>query len=144
MSFNPYESPGAASGPQASGRVSGPAICLIVIAGISIAFLGLSLAFDVFVLATGAVDQWQQPNGMTKRTQVTIRAVWGTLILLSNIGTLYGAVHMLRLQNRGAARFACILACIPCFSPCLILGIPFGIWGLSVLGDRQVQREFKS
>ena len=45
---------------------------------------------------------------------------------------------MLSLNNSMLAYAGCILACIPCFSPCLILGIPFGIWGLIAMADERV------
>lgn len=144
MSTNPYQSPDIVGGSAAADRLKGPAIALIVVALIGIAMMTLSLAFSVFLLTSGVVDQMAQPAGMSKRSQVTVRAILAVVILLSNAGTLFGGLQMLWRQNRSFAQAGCILACIPCFSPCLILGIPFGVWGLTVLNDEQVQREFKS
>ena len=75
---------------------------------------------------------------------VYFRIVWGLLIVVSNVGTVIGAQQMLSLKNRMLAYAGCILACIPCFSPCLILGIPFGIWGLIAMADERVKRSFQS
>jgi hypothetical protein len=36
-----------------------------------------------------------------------------------------------------------ILVMIPCLSPCCILGIPIGIWGLIVLMDPNVKAAFR-
>ena len=32
---------------------------------------------------------------------------------------------------------------VPCISPCCLLGLPFGIWALSVLNKPHVQAAFK-
>ena len=69
--------------------------------------------------------------------------IWGTLILISNAGSVYGGLQMLWLKNRTFAWLGCVLACIPCFSPCLVFGIPFGAWGLIALSDPQLRGEFE-
>ena len=47
-----------------------------------------------------------------------------------------------KLRSRGLAMTAAILAMIPCFSPCCLLGLPFGIWALVVLSKPEVQSQF--
>jgi len=56
---------------------------------------------------------------------------------------IFGCIKMLKLQSYGFAFTTSILAMIPCISPCCLLGIPFGIWGLVVLNDPQVKQFFK-
>lgn len=57
---------------------------------------------------------------------------------------MYGAVAMMRRSSYFFAWVAAVLACIPFFSPCYVLAIPFGIWGIIVLCDPQVRRGFKT
>jgi hypothetical protein len=145
MTYNPYQSPiGDSSGDyQSENRVNGPAMALIIVTSISLVILVLSLLFDVFLLTSGVADQLRQPAGMSKHQQVVIRMIWGILIIAVNGIILYGAMQMKSLRDLGMARTACYLSLIPCCGPCFVLGIPFGIWGLMVLNDPQVQRTFK-
>ncbi len=55
-----------------------------------------------------------------------------------------GCSSMMQRRNIGMAWAAMILGVIPCFcSPCLILGIPFGIWGMVVLSKPEVSSSFR-
>jgi hypothetical protein len=60
--------------------------------------------------------------------------VWGGLVT-------GGAVQMRRMQSYGLAMTACIIAMLPC-NACCILGLPFGIWGLTVLNRPEVKEAF--
>ena len=51
---------------------------------------------------------------------------------------------MKSLTSYGGAMTGAILAVIPCFSPCCIVGIPIGIWALVVLNDPVVKKGFSS
>ncbi len=66
-------------------------------------------------------------------------AIVGSLI---GIVIALGAVKMKNLQSYGLAMTASILAMIPCVSPCCLLGLPFGIWALVVLGRPEVKSAF--
>lgn len=55
---------------------------------------------------------------------------------------IVSAQKMKRLESYGFAMTAVILAVIPCFSPCLILGIPFGIWALVAINQQGVKDAF--
>ena len=65
--------------------------------------------------------------------------VWSIIQLV----ILFGAIQMARMKTYGLAMTANIMAVIPCFSPCCIIGIPFGVWGLIVLCNGQVQSTFR-
>jgi hypothetical protein len=127
---------------DAEQRVAGPAIGLIVTAALSGALLLLALIFDVWLLASGAAGQMPQPRGMPKESQLTVRIVWGVLMLATDAVILAGAVGMKGLRGYGLSKLACGLALVPCLGPCFVLGLPFGIWGWAVLGDRRVRRAF--
>lgn len=60
----------------------------------------------------------------------------------ADITVLIGEIQMKNLRKRSMSMTACVLGSIPCISPCCVLGIPFGIWGLVVLNDPQVRRAF--
>jgi hypothetical protein len=51
---------------------------------------------------------------------------------------------MKKLESYSFAMAAAIIAMIPCISPCCLLGLPFGIWALVVLGDGSVKAAFQS
>jgi hypothetical protein len=61
---------------------------------------------------------------------------------LINILVLYGAYCLQTARNYGMAYFGCILASIPCCSPCVVLGMPFGIWGIVLLASEDGKRAF--
>lgn len=146
MSDNPYQSPsGEMHGEMhARSRVSGPATGLMVVAAIFLALLVVGTAFNIFLLTSGLAEQLEQPGGMSKNEQIIIRMMLGVVLFAINSIILYGAWQMRNLQSLGMAKAACILAVIPCCGPCYICGIPFGIWGLVVLNDPQVQQAFRS
>ena len=124
-------------------RVGGPAVGLMVTAGLSGVLLLLALMFDVWLLTSGAAERMPQPQGMPKGTQVLVRTIWCVLMLAAHAVILVGAIQMKGLRRRGLSRLACVLAVVPCLGPCFLLGIPFGIWGLSALSDRTVRRAFE-
>jgi hypothetical protein len=57
---------------------------------------------------------------------------------------IWAALGMRRLQSYPMAFAACVIALVPCMSPCCVLGIPFGIWGLFVMHDDDVRPHFPS
>lgn len=65
------------------------------------------------------------------------------LLAFINLFTLCGAISMCRLRSLWFARTAMGLACIPCLSPLVCVGIPFGLWGLVVLSRPHVAAEFR-
>jgi phage FluMu protein Com len=77
------------------------------------------------------------------------RFVWpgstfATLFLLSMSALLILSGHRMRnLQSYRFAVGASVLAMIPCISPCCALGLPVGIWSLTVLWNEEVKRAFR-
>lgn len=69
-------------------------------------------------------------------------------ILLFFVGALYsaaiasGALCMLRGSSYGWSVTASILALVPIFSPCFLVGIPIGVWALLVLRTPEVRASF--
>ena len=55
---------------------------------------------------------------------------------------LVGGVMMMRFRNYKLVRISCIMALIPLVSPLVVLGIPFGIWGLARLSQNEIRQAF--
>lgn len=150
MPINPYESPASdeagrpANAEPAAALVAGPAWGLIVTACLSIVVLVLEFGLNVYLIGSGRAQGIDPDTGMKHEKMLKVRLVIDVLTLLMNGAVLNGALQMRRLQNQRLAESVCLLALIPCCSPCLVLGIPFGIWGLFVLRNRQVQQAFRS
>lgn len=130
------------SSTYARSKVQGPSVGLTVVSAICIAILLPALAFDAWLLLSGAAGELRKPQGLANETKVTVRAVWGLLVLAANLVIITGALRMRVARNLGLARAACLLSVIPCFGPCFVLGIPFGVWGLVVLNDPRVRDGF--
>ncbi|MDY3554855.1 hypothetical protein R5W24_003985 [Gemmata sp. JC717] len=120
----------------ARSQVSGPAMGLLVTAAISVTALIVALIIDVVILATFRLEPQQ-------KTQITIRTTWAALMLVANFVIINGALRMKQLESHPLALTACILGMIPCLGPCFVLGLPFGIWGLTVLNESRVRRAFR-
>lgn len=141
---NPYASPTEALSPTPQKEVNAPAIALIAVALIAVVFGVLGLVMDAFLLLSGAVDRLESMNEgpISEYTQITVRTIWGIILLIASFFVLYGSLKMKNLTNYGTARSAAIVAMIPLVGPCCILGIPFGIWAFIVLGRPHVRDAF--
>ena len=124
------------------GRVQIPAVGMIVAAGID-ALFAVVLA-TLSALDISMIDPW-----MRQGEKYTAVAEGGFLIVLCVAGLMIdaviviGAIKMMRLESYSFAVAAALLSIIPCLSsPCIILGMPFGIWALVVLMDPRVKASF--
>lgn len=152
MPVNPYESPPSdnpdsrdAAEPTVEARLIGlPAGGLIATAGLSIVTLLVGIAVHLYLLVSGQFEGVDPASGISLAGIVKVRMAYGVIVLLVNAAILHGALKMRQLKDLRYAESTCLLACVPCCSPCVVLGIPFGIWGLIMLRDRQVKEAFKS
>jgi phage FluMu protein Com len=137
----------------ASRRVAGPAIVLIVLAALGIAW---QLFFFAQLARKGAdavlsdeVRQMQPvqdllaQNPDMERWMVPGSAISAGVTLVISIVMLLGALSMKNLHSFGFAMVAAVLALIPCATPCCCLPLPFGIWALVVLNDPSVKAAFR-
>jgi hypothetical protein len=122
-------------------QVSGPATGLIVTAILGFVANGLAV---VWSLVAGRFQQ--MPPGLDPEVQRLVETLSGAVgivscvigVILSAL-VLYGALQMKRLRSYGWAMTACILALVPCTSPCCLVGLPIGIWALVVLLKPEVK-----
>jgi hypothetical protein len=136
---------------RAAGRLTGPAIGLLVLSTIWLVATGLFLMFALYLQSdpqefAKAVEDAKRNQGrqLTDEEKRQIDRVFdllispgfvgflGTALFLNGI-ILIGAIQMLRMRTRALAVVAAILACIPLLSPCCFMGIPFGVWALVAL-----------
>jgi hypothetical protein len=131
----------AAPSPVGAELVKGPAIGLIVvaIAGVILQIVSLimNLAGASF-LASSQMPKEAWAN-MFSGTIGVISSMIG--ILVSGL-ILFGGMKMKKLENYGLAMAASIIAMIPCFSPCCVIGLPIGIWAVVVLSKPEVKSAF--
>jgi hypothetical protein len=141
-----FEEGGESRGGRARQAVSGPATALLVTAIPGIALQLLNLILVLAGVGFMAAQQQAAAAGQNAEMMVFFRGT-GTIvgaIIGSLIGIVIaiGAVNMKNLQSYGLAMAASILAMIPCVSPRCLLGLPFGIWAVVVLGRPEVKTAF--
>jgi hypothetical protein len=62
-------------------------------------------------------------------------------ILVSGL-LLFGGLKMKSLESYSLVMTVSVIAMIPCFSPCCLIGLPIGIWALVVLSKPEVKSAF--
>lgn len=122
-------------------RVAGPAIALIVTAGIGIL---MSLFFLALNLLAIGVAQGNQQDQFAMMFQGGFGAILGFVRIAVDSVTIVGAIKMKNLSSYNFAMAGAILAMIPCINSCCLLTMPFGIWALVVLQDNEVRQAFIS
>lgn len=153
---SPFSAPpvdDASARKAAADAVKGPAIGLIVTAGLGFAMCLLGIVMALLGVGKGSFNM--QSSGMPADPEFVqmmqkFQAVQGPLAVvqyLFQIGVcvviLLGALKMKNLQNRGWAMTAAILAIVPCVSPCCCIGIPIGIWALTTLNQPGVKQAYE-
>ena len=133
------EASGTGGGTTAvAARARWPAAGLAVTSLISLVAMTASIAFSAWLLASGRAGT----DGLTSPAGVQFRIAWELAVVACNVAVLGGAIQMARLRSHALAMAACCIAIVPCCGPCLVLGIPFGVWGLVVLRDPAVRASF--
>jgi len=135
---NPYQPPASCSSATAQARVSGPAVALMVVAGIGGVLQAISILINVVtMLAEGP----RGPDPLLFGGAVNLSSAvvgFGSAFVV-----IYGALQMKSLQSHGWAMTSAILAMVPCLSPCCLLGLPIGIWALVVILSPEVKSAFR-
>ena len=111
-----------------------PAIILMVLCGLStlvtIMYTGMGIT-----MVMGGGDEGD-----------LFMAIYFGVSLLIHFATLFGLYHAITMKNKAMAWFGIIMNMIPCGNICcfFILPLPFAIWGIVVLADSDVSRNFES
>jgi hypothetical protein len=138
---------GAAPSGQAAQMVSGPAIGLMVTAGLGALAQLLSMVINILGAGAGmmgaAHDQQAAPawaNAMSGGLGVVFNVVG----LIMSVVIFMGAMKMKKLESYNFALAGTIIAMVPCISPCCLVGLPIGIWALVILMKPEVKSAFQT
>jgi hypothetical protein len=116
VSANPYESPRIVDA-QADWPLAVPSRLLLILSALS-----------ALIWVIGGL------NGIFLRgVNYVLYGILDIGLGVVNLLLCLGAWMTLRRKSRLAAWISAITALIPCLSPCIILGIPFGIWLIVLL-----------
>lgn len=136
---NPYAAPSSmasfvptthmASREIALSKVAAPAIALMIFGGLGLALQMVAIVAQIAMNARG--------------DDVLPAVLGGGLAIATGSLILVGGLKMKRLETYGLAMAAAVLAIIPCFSPCCVIGIPIGTWAIVVLNDAAVKNAFR-
>lgn len=122
-------------------QVKGPAIGLMVTAGIGAAFQIMGLALHLLGMGMGALADGNR--GIPQMVFGGAGIIFRILGLLMSGIVFMGASKMKNAESYGFAMAAAIIAMIPCIGPCCLLGLPLGIWALIVLLKPEVKAAFQ-
>jgi hypothetical protein len=154
--LDPYAASSEGQRLAARGRVTGPAIVLII-GGILNLLFGTYFVINAWftyqlppedyertmdAIQPGKVQQLKKQNVDMQTLGVWINSILAILTLLAGVIMVAGGGFMLALKMWGLAVFASILALISPGGCCCILGLVGGIWGLVVLLNSEVRAAF--
>ena len=145
---NPYSSPAFSPPPMdlrrsVSGRVTPPAIAIVVVGvlGIAVSLFNVAYAFgepNIDPNAPAFIQEMQK--GSTGPAAIAIQS----LFVLVNAFIIFGGVQMLRLKMWWIAVAASFAAMADFVTFCCVLGLPVGIWSLVILMLADVKTAFDS
>ena len=143
---SPYSPPGVPTVPvsAAAGRVSGPAIALLIAGVLWTGFATLNWVGSFAQNNAQPPPMFQQNPEFKRHFEAGMKAapLIGWFFIVMGLLIIAGAVQMLRRRAYPLALTGTIIAMLPC-SPCCVLGLPFGIWSLVVLLDPEVKKLFE-
>ena len=145
--------PSATAGSSASGQppkqmVAGPAVGLIVTAGVGALMQVVGMVINLFgvgmgIAGAGAQGHQEMPQWVNAMSG-GLGIFFNIIGLIMSVVVLLGALKMKQLQNYNFAMTATIIAMVPCISPCCWIGLPIGIWALVILVKPEVKAAFQT
>lgn len=138
---------------DAKAATRAPGIAFIVLGVITLLLVGYSVFQQVSgQMAADFAEQRKQfdanPGMPADQKKLTLdildwyeKVVPFTTAAVGVVGllTILGGRNMLRLRGRGLSYTVAILNFLPCVSGCCLIGLPFGIWAIVVLGRAEVK-----
>jgi predicted Zn finger-like uncharacterized protein len=131
---------------EAEAAVAAPAICLMVLGGLNIAFLILDIVLrflDLSLLAATGAGQAGLGNDPEEVVNNVVGGLSSLFGIVLSVAMIFGGYKMKKLQYYGLAMTVTIFAILPCWNCCL-LGLPLGIWSLITLNRPEVKAAFTS
>jgi hypothetical protein len=128
---------------------------LVVTGALGLASAGFGIIFGIIQAGTGAnkIDPALLAELPPEQAELLLRIFQSTqggslvlnvLVLTTSALVIFGALKMRKLESRGLAVAASIVAMLPCLGPCCCIGLPSGIWSLVVLMKEDVKAAFSS
>ena len=127
-------------------RLKWPAVSLIVATAAS------SLSAAVWLYAMVRLLLGETPPGTAEisgdeKLGYVAGQVYSTIVAVVSILVspyiIKGALQMMKAKQYNTARGAAILALVPLSSCCFVIGMPVGLWALSVLSKPEIKETFK-
>ncbi len=129
------------------GKLRIPAIGMLVM-GILNGVFGAVVLLSGILRFTKVSERQQIPTEQAEKIGYLIATFGGYGIgLLAMIVTpiiIFGAIRMMKGQNRGLAIFSAILSTLPLTACCFFISGIFGVWSLIVLVQSDVKSFFKN
>jgi hypothetical protein len=129
----------------AESAIAGPAISLMVLAGLDYVLLVVGLIMRLAGVGIFAAQNVGGPGGGAGGAEAAANMAGGIVgnIVGFCIATviLLGALKMKKLEGYGYAWTASILAILPCGNCCCV-GLPLGIWAIVILLRPEVKESF--
>lgn len=144
MSESPNQSPISplpAQPKSAISSVRAPARSLIIVSTISIVVTTALIASEVYLAVTDPSKVLEGAHS-GQWTRFALRLLLGVSPIGGQVLILSGGLCMLRLKKYRLAQASALLSVLPTCSPCMLLGIPFGIWAWIVLARPDVRSAF--
>jgi len=145
---SPYEPPASDTllpryYPGEAPSLTGPAIGIMATGAISIGGALLTILFILLGMGTVLAEAEGSEEFLGTAPGLVINLVMSIFNLIVGCFVIFAAYKMFKREQYSLVTFASILVVIPCISPCCLLGIPFGIWALILLGDERVKASFR-
>ena len=142
----PIAPPPPTSGAGAAQQVQGPALGLLITAGIAVLFGLLGLVLNVLGVGMSGLQNLGGGSGVGDRYAQYFSGGIGIVSAILTLGVFgfvaWAALQMKQLRGWTLAVVASVICIIPCFCPSCFVGIPVGIWSLVVLMKPEVKAAF--
>jgi len=144
--YEPYPPPD-----QVSPQLGAPAVGLIVAGALSGASALIVLLAVLFQLVQGSgmestfEDEAQRYGYYSGYYgSIAVYIVSSVASIAAAPFVIFGGMRMMKGESFSKARTASILSMIPFTSCCCLVGVPLGIWALTVLKKPEVRASFRS
>ncbi|MCX8157777.1 MAG: DUF4339 domain-containing protein [Verrucomicrobiae bacterium] len=126
--------------------VAGPAVGLMVLGALIIVGNLFGMVSNLLGLSTPMTQSTGDPN-MDKFIQLmsgTVGIISAIIGIFLGIATIVAGMQMRKLRSYSFAMAMLILNMIPCCnSCCCLIGLPIGIWGLTILMKPEIKSAFQ-
>jgi hypothetical protein len=126
-------------------RLKWPAISLIVAAAVNLLCAGMWLYAMARLILGDAPPGTEEITG-DEKLGYRVGQVYSTIVAIGSLlvspYVIKGALQMMKPKKYNTARAAAILAVVPLSSCCFVIGMPVGLWAMSVLSKPEIKAGF--